>query len=644
MNEVTPAPPRKRLRRTTAGVGPAVTVGGLALLLAGSILYPWGSGERGGVREVHAAESVIAATPTGAPQTDPVPVRLAVERDPIGPSQHTTSEPIEHEVLVRCRVIDELGYGVEAAEVWADDGELRSYGLTGPEGTFELPLDRQRIAWHLEEGLPVLVGARHPAHGPSVMLPWRRPIEKELILILRGRGATLRLSILDPTGRPLEGAEVVLGDRTRSRHPTGALVLGGSGVKWTVVPAPPGSSNAWGEVLFEGLEPGRRSISLFASGYCPRHGFVELFDGEFGDRQITMEYACSVRGVLVRDDGLPVTGGRVLGRGEDPLTETQAFCDENGEYYLEHLPAGRVRLFAECRSDGRVTHTASTELHLEPRPETVWNAVLTRQQEIHGQLVDSRRVPLQGWRVELRMEEDPSEPVRTTSTSLDGRFSLPISPPGSPADLYVFHPLSAGSIATRVVRDVRADTVEHLHQLEPGEDQSAPIRGRVARPNGDSAVSIAFILHRLGGAQNYLVQADEFDGSFETPAVPPGDYVVIFPTHGWGWTPDALYHVTNGETLDVGTIELRQTGRLELLPSSHKRLSQSLRIRIDLVRQGISKSFMLPIYAGTVDLPLELHLAPGSYRFLIPDRGIARPEAFEIKSGEATQLVVASEE
>jgi len=621
-------------------VGPAVTVGGLALLLAGSILYPWGSGERAGVREVHAAEGEIAATPTDAPKGDPTPMRVAVERAPIELPRPMTGEPIDDEVLVRCRVIDELGRGVEEASVWADDGELRQYGLTGPEGTSELILDRQRIAWRLEEELPVLIGARHPAHGPSVMKPWRRPLEEELILILRGRGATLRLSILDPTGKPLEGVEVVLGDRPRSARPTGVDVLGGSGAMRTVVPTPPGSSNAWGEVLFAGLEPGRRTISLFAFGYCPRSGFVELFDGEFADRQITMEYACAVRGQLVREDGKPVVGGRVLGRGEDPLSETQALCDKNGEYYLEHLPAGRVRLFAECRSDGRVTHTASTELHLEPRPTAVWSPVLSRQEEIHGQLVDSRRVPLPGWRVELRTEEDPSQPVRTASTSLDGRFSLPISAPGSPADLYVFHPLSAGSIATRVVRDVRADTVEHLHQLEPGEEQSAPIRGRVARPDGEPAVSISFILHRLGGAQNYRVEVDEYDASFETPSVPPGDYVVIFPTHGWGWTPDAFFHVVAGEPLDVGTIELRQTGRLELVPSSHKRLSQSLRIRIDLVRQGISKSFMLPIYAGTVDLPLELHLAPGDYRLLIPDRGAARPEAFEIRSGEATQLVV----
>jgi len=535
-------------------------------------------------------------------------------------------------------VIDQLGCGIEGAEVWADDGELRLYGRSGPSGSFALELDRRRVEQRLAAELPVLVGARHSAHGPSVLSPWLPTREVELLLVLRGRGATLHLEILDPSGGPIEGALVVLGDRPGASGVDGLDVLGGRGVRRPLVPAPPGTSNTWGEVLFEGLEPGRRSISLFAHGYCPRHGFVELLAGEFADRQIRMEYACSVSGRLVRDDGLPVVGGRVLGRGERPLSEVQAVCDANGGYSLEHLPAGLVQLFAECRSEGRVTHTASTVLLVEPHREGAWSPVLTRQEEIHGRLVDARRAPLSGWRVELHTEEKASEPIRTTSTDLDGRFSLPIAAPGTPADLFVFHPLSAGSIETRVVRDVRADTTEHVEQLDPGEDQSVPIRGRITLPDGEPAISIEFVLHRLGSAQNYRAWADEFDGSFESPLLPPGDYVLIFPSHGRGWTPDTLFHVEAGEPLDIGTIELRETGQLELLPSSQGRISQTLRIRIDLVRQGISRSFLLPIFAGMVDLPLELDLAPGGYRLVIPDRSV-RPVAFDIRSGETTQVV-----
>jgi hypothetical protein len=77
------------------------------------------------------------------------------------------------------------------------------------------------------------------------------------------------------TRAPLEGAKVVVQDHARSSRGLGALVT---------------ETDAGGDFVFEGVAPGRRSLSISKAGYTARIvAGIELSDQRSEDRVITLE-------------------------------------------------------------------------------------------------------------------------------------------------------------------------------------------------------------------------------------------------------------------------------------------------------------------------------------------------------------------
>ncbi len=574
------------------------------------------------------APVVVADSSTLAPLRSALQAQSAPEELAVAASMSLT-----------CRVVDEYGRGVKGAEVWADDGEYRLRGTTRAEGLFTLELDARTVLSLWRGGCSVQVGARHSKLSPSMLSAWSAPREHELVLELRGLGAELQVQVVDTAGIPISGVELHVGlDLNASDSP-----LRHDGTPGRVTPNPPTTSDPWGRALMLGLEPGLTRVQLHAEGYCPRSLSIQLFEGERTIRRLQLLSASSLRGRLTLADGRVLDCARVTAVGEDPEYAVEAFVDERGEFILRNVPAGHVALHAECRERGAITHAASTELTLRPGELRTWDAILFPVGVLSGRLVDADGSPLIGWRIELQFEGAVQEPLHVTQTDEDGRYNLPDSHTGRVAQLFLYHPDAAGGLPTRVLQDPRNRDREGELQLNPGEDRSVRLKGRLRDAQGRPAFGIPFRVRRLSTGQEFSMTTSIEDASFETPALPPDSYILIFYNHGRGWIPNVSYQLGDTDTLDIGSLSLPLFGRLALSPAERARTVDCPDIKLVLHRPEIAPDFTYVVHDGRVDLPIEVDLAPGEYVLQLNSMPEADRVPFEVLSTFTTHLVVACE-
>ena len=626
-----PRPPQpSRSSSTSAPLGMTLVVAAVALMLSVYSLYPSQSTGEHGVSAVFAGAPIESGE--GA-KVESRPTQLQPARRAVAAASVLAAEEPPEPVRLHCRVLDEDGRGVPQAEVWVEDGSYALRGHTDQQGALTLELDPVAVADLWASGAQVLVGARHPAHGPSLLRAWNGPEEEELTLRLRGRGAALRLRLVDSAGLPIGGAAVHVSPDQSARF----SALGHDGLPARITPGPALLTDGWGEVSFAGLEPGAAHVSLSSRGFVSRSVSLQLVEGALVERSLTLARAASVQGRLSCLDGKAAAFARVLavGADDDALAETQT--DSRGDYVLSEVPAGTVRLRAELRASGQLSQAATAEVLLRAGVTTTWDATLMPIDSLRGKLTDAAGLPLAGWRLELLRGDAEHEPLHIARTDEAGRYELPLPDTSLAARLLLYHPLSMGGIPTRSRSDL--DELGDI-QLEPGEERSSPLRGRLRRPDGRPAGLVPFVLHRLGTGHHLSLLSSADGGSFETPPLPPGDYVLLFPTHGRDWLPNARYEVGPTELVDIGTIRLPELGLVELLPSVPTRSAECRELRLSLHRPEVGADFLYVVHEGRTDLPVSLALAPGEYSLQLLDSMPPERIEFTVVSSGTTQLIV----
>jgi hypothetical protein len=528
--------------------------------------------------------------------------------------------------------MDEDNQPVAGAVIWVNDGEYKSHGTTNGKGLFALELDGPSARARWRTGAMIHVGARHEFHAPSTRATWSGPSQERLVFRLRGRGAVLVVQVVDDSGLAVPGAELRVTPAV-TRDATGFAKAEGKG---PVTRAPAVLTNGWGEAVLRGLEPGQARVQLSAQGFCPRSTTLRLVAGESTQRRLRMQHASSIEGRLTRTDGHDVSCARITGMGDDPDSVVETGSNARGEFFLRNLPAGRISLHAVCRDNGQITHQSTAEMVLEPGELGIWNALLEPVEVLAGTLLNAEGLPLVGWRVELQLEDAAQEPLHVTRTDEDGRYVLPDSQAGRAAQLYLYHPLAAGSLPTRVLQDPRSR--EDEIRLNQDEEHATPLRGRLREASGRPAVGVTFLVHLLGTGHNLSLTTDLVDASFRTPPLPPGEYVLIFPNHGRGWIPDVRYRVGAGELLDIGSLSLPAFGWLALAPSVPSRNSECRELRLVLQRPNIAPDFAYIVHDGRVELPIEVTLASGQYTLTVQDDPGQDSIEFTVASGATTQL------
>jgi len=622
----------------------ALAACGLSLFVAYVTFWPNRLVHRVGTPLVMAAESQREVVPV---ETKALAAKVGSERQVLTEDSLDLSTPPptlagdeQRATTLACTVVDEGWNPVPRAEVWVDDGEWRLAGRCDGHGRFELPYDSDAWKARLEAGKTMRVGARDERLGPSLVSTFDALPTGKLQLVLRGLGASLRLEVCTPKGRPVPGALLRFDDPPAEEGRESLAVLIAEGQQALPTPPPSARTDAWGAVTFHGLECGKRVLLAEAAGFRPRRVTLELQPGEPRLERIELAPLAKLRGAILGPVGRPLPSTRVYAFSGEAGEVQSASCDDQGRFELHGLPAGELRLLAEARRGDKVTHDARAQLELAAGDWSEWNPVLRPVQSVGGRLTDHEGQPLAGWRVELRTPGD--EMPQTTVTDESGKYQVMAPPPPVAGRLTFFHPAAQAGMPTKRVAMPTRDRVVEIPEVEldEGDEFASRIRGRILQADGYTPAGGPAVLQRVGDDERIVFHPDPDSGYFETPAVPPGIYALRFPRLGRGWALNRRLVVDGERTLNIGTVELPPIGRLSLFPVGSYRREACVELHVELVSPAVDTDFSMPVLKGRIELPIQLEFAPGLYRVSLPAVEGQRTFELTVESGELTTFGV----
>jgi hypothetical protein len=465
-------------------------------------------------------------------------------------------------VALTGQVVDTEGRPVAGAEVRAVPTDPFPYrrGLrdlrvawTGADGTFRL------------RGVPVRsmvrVKAQAESFAPTTKSagtgePGQAPAPVRLVL---GPGATVTGRLLNPDGKAVAGAQVLLS----SRAATDAGLETGSEEIVAV-------SGADGRFRFERLDSGTRDLLATASGFSVDRQ-IEIPDGpgaagtlDVGDlrmsdqtkiedrvaryfpearvdpgagttlspwvdavetgRSNTAGPRFAVAGRVTDEGDRPVAGARILLSRQDRQSPiVQATTGADGRFEAAEVPAGSYRLLA--RAEGFVDTVAPEGVRVDAGPVSGLAVRMARGGVISGRILglaehEYRSVHVTAWRDGANFPIPLPIPLRALVDN-DGRFRINGVPPGE------------WRVTARRTSAYVADGTARVSA--PGEEAKLDLRfpegiavaGRVLR--GGQPLAGAMV--SLGNAETIGRQARQTrtlgDGTFVISAVEPGSYRLL---------------------------------------------------------------------------------------------------------------------
>jgi len=370
------------------------------------------------------------------------------------------------DVVLRGRVVDPAGAGVEGAEVTV----LGRSVVSGEQGRFEA-----RATSELHEA-SVEASAAGFANAKAVLAVAAGSVLEDIVLQL-GAAVALRGRVLDSDGRPIEGAEVsghsysgaiepVITDRD-GRFQLERIPVGGP---WLVVEAQ-------------------------AAGFVHAH---QQFDGErlpTAEVELRLERGFEIHGRVADEQGAPLPGTLVYAGTSRWSSAPQTMSGDEGEFVLRDVDRGERLISAE--RDG----FAPTQVTLEPLAPGVQSLrqdlVVRAGRVVRGTLVDEQGQALAGLRLALRRQREYVGSLNAISDE-SGRFEMHGVPAAPHLALEIYghgfvrteHPFDAtaagelrivvqraaglaGTVIDAATREpVRAFNVRFVSpQLEPGDQQ-----------------------------------------------------------------------------------------------------------------------------------------------------------------------------
>lgn len=405
---------------------------------------------------------------------------------------------------VHGRVVDgTTGKPVPGARVWAE-GASDSAVRTNRQGRYSLEVSSAAPAVRAEAegflGASVALGAKERLR-PLVLRPARSA---------QGR-------VLDPQGRPVPGAAVLI----VSRSPTP------KGLPRTEEPIEI-KTDAEGRFHVPLLALGRIGLAVRARGFVPAavDGLTLATGKGIADLgTISLEAAARLAGRVVDPSERPVSEAQVRIEGGPGGAEPQAVTGPAGQFVLEGLRAGETLSL-------RVSRAGYAAVNLDPitvpaeEPVTV---VLRPAARVSGTVVDEDGSPVSG--VSLLLTRDSRVLGAATSDSV-GRFAVEGVEPATLA----LTAMAPGFLPS-VQSDLDVPQGGELADLEVILERGAVLAGTVTAPSGEPAPRARITVSGGGAPGSFAglglsqAAADE-DGHYRLEGVAEGERSVRVEWNG----------------------------------------------------------------------------------------------------------------
>ena len=533
-------------------------------------------------------------------------------------------------VRIEGEVVDAAGSAVPGATVWlAGDGPRWSACLAGradDKGSFALrdvQPDRRIFARGVTSA-PSSVARLSGRAGDTVHMRLALgPTAGALV----GRVVADALGPVGATGEgtPVAGARVLVG------YEYGRPVDLPDGIQGEAAAPLLAVTGADGSFRVDGVAEGKTFVQVRAPGGGALHVTVPISRAP-AVTTVTLRIGPSATIVgTVRDGvGAPVTGASVSSGEWHEFLNVRTTSGADGTYRLEGVRAGEQRFELDgatttalavsvgVRADGRYAGQASMWVNVKPGEETHWDPVLDAGAAVSVRAVDEDGRPLEGLRLWAGWMTSAQ---RVGTTDRDGRVTIT----GLPAGTYEIRAFGDSETPFAARRGFVTGQPEVEWRLRRDELPSARFSGVLLGPDGQPPKSAVFVPGSRRAGMGVHVAIDRDTGRFTSALLPPGEYDIEVQAPGLGRTPLGSRRLAPRETVDLGTIRLREPGSVVVKVTSADGVPhRGASVRLDA---GLGSLFLMGLEEdGTGRVPKA---PPGRYVVVALD-----PPAYGAVSGE----------
>jgi hypothetical protein len=464
----------------------------------------------------------------------------------------------------------------------------------------------------------------------SALTPLQRPAWIE---ILRGSpgdsveinlrfdwpAAPVRGHVLDPKGKPIQGARVLVGMRL------------GPGPNHSGQPPIPLITNHEGRFATESAPTPDVVLSARALGYAPWSSTVATGAEEI---EVMLNPGASVAGHATDAHGRGIEGARIELRNKDARPDlgmrppewnrVVAWSGADGAFRIENASAERNHALAISPDGMRATE----DLELVEGAVHAWNPRLRKPGRIAGVVVDEAGAPLVNWGVTLTAPPtwDTPGPVHTDAqgafqfTDCDrGSYTLGCTQPDTP--------LPGAAVQIRGVRIEDSP----ISVVVPSKSMaSAHFKGVLENRVGEQS---KIGLTAVGANLDQWTVLLPSSGEFHFGPVPPGEYMLFFiaDTEHPLFSYRGPLDVAPEQTVDLGSVVYGGTGTLRVVADDRSGRQNMLRV---CTPDGTLAN-LEPVSAG----PLECRLHAGRYYVDVPHH--VSPKGWtpvDVREGEHTEV------
>ncbi len=447
-------------------------------------------------------------------------------------------------------VVDVRQRPVEGASVWLTERWRDSRGdvvaRTDADGRF-------RVEGILDQRL-VSVTARRYAPSHQFRVEGLDGDTRELEFELRDDGAELRARVVDPRGRPVVSALVLVGSERvayEARDETGRGVAG---------PLPRLlRADDEGRFAVDGLRAGAAHVQVRADGFAPFAGELAAVPRGGAEQILSLQPEAVLFGVVRDTDSRAVAGGEVSAGGADAFAAASARTDDTGAYELRGLPGATVEVVARRQGQGE----ARVRVAVVAGARTEWNPLLELPRRdagrtLSGVVVDVGGAPQTRLLLSIRDGADTTEAGPQARTDDAGAFTVQVK--WDVVRVVVQRDGPWRRFPLLVVDDVRpADGPVRLVVPDPATALGS-IEGRVLGPDGSPQPARLTLWHEQ--ARLWREFESTAEGLLRVEGVLPGDVQMEVRAQGHPWVVLGTRAVAAGQALQLGAIRLPQAGRI----------------------------------------------------------------------------------